>query len=135
MANIGAARAALFPRIALTASAGTASTELSGLFKSGSGNWSFGPGGTLPIFDGGVNRANVEIAEVNREIAVAQYEKAVQTAFREVRDALAEREMLNFSTTAILGAFGVSTLIGVVFGFMPARNAARLDPVEALARA
>ncbi|MDC8786813.1 efflux transporter outer membrane subunit [Roseateles koreensis] len=93
-ANIGAARAALFPRIALTASAGTASTELSGLFKSSNGNWSFGPGLSVPIFDGGGNRANVEIAEVNRDIAVAQYDKAVQTAFKEVRDALIERTML-----------------------------------------
>lgn len=90
-ANIGAARAALFPSISLTASAGSASRELSGLFDSGSGVWSFAPQIRLPIFDGGRNRANVRIAEANQQLALAQYEKTVQTAFREVADALAER--------------------------------------------
>lgn len=94
-ANIGAARAAFFPRISLTASAGTASTELSGLFKSGSGAWSFAPTIVLPIFDAGRNKANLDVAKVNREIAVAQYEKSVQTAFREVADALAGRATLD----------------------------------------
>ncbi len=90
-ANIGAARAALFPSISLTAAAGSASRELSGLFDSGSGVWSFAPQIRLPIFDGGRNRANVRIAEANQQLALAQYEKIVQTAFREVADALAER--------------------------------------------
>lgn len=90
-ANIGAARAALFPSISLTAAAGSASRELSGLFDSGSGTWSFAPQIRLPIFDGGRNRANVRIAEANQQLALAQYEKTVQTAFREVADALAER--------------------------------------------
>ena len=90
-ANIGAARAALFPSISLTASAGSASRELSGLFDSGSGTWSFAPQIRLPIFDGGRNRANVRIAEANQQLALAQYEKTVQIAFREVADALAER--------------------------------------------
>ncbi len=90
-ANIGAARAALFPSISLTAAAGSASRELSGLFDSGSGVWSFAPQIRLPIFDGGRNRANVRIAEANQQLALAQYEKTVQTAFREVADALAER--------------------------------------------
>ena len=90
-ANIGAARAALFPSISLTASAGSASRELSGLFDSGSGVWSFAPQIRLPIFDGGRNRANVRIAEANQQLALAQYEKTVQIAFREVADALAER--------------------------------------------
>ena len=94
-ANIGAARAAFFPRITLTASAGTASTELSGLFKSGSGAWSFAPSISLPIFDAGRNQANLDVAKVNRDIAVAQYERAVQTAFREVADALAGRATLD----------------------------------------
>ena len=93
-ANIGAARAAFFPRIALTANAGTASTALSGLFKGGS----FAVTGTAsllqPIFDAGRNRANLDVARVNRELAVAQYEQAVQTAFREVADALAGRATL-----------------------------------------
>jgi len=93
-ANIGAARAAFFPRITLTALGGTASTELSGLFKSGS----FAVTGTAqllqPIFDAGRNRANLEVATASRDIAVAQYEKSIQTAFREVADALAGRATL-----------------------------------------
>ena len=92
-ANIGAARAAFFPRISLTANAGTASTELSGLFKSGSFALT---GATLlqPIFEAGRNQANLDVAKANREIAVAQYERAIQTAFREVADALAGRATL-----------------------------------------
>ncbi len=87
-ANIGAARAAFFPRIALTAQAGTVSSELSGLFKSGSWGFSLAPSAMLPIFDAGRNNANLDAAQVGRRIAVAQYEKAIQTAFREVSDAL-----------------------------------------------
>ncbi|MCW5652618.1 efflux transporter outer membrane subunit [Hydrogenophaga sp.] len=88
-ANIGAARAAFFPRISLTASVGTASSELSGLFKDGSWGFTLAPQALLPIFDAGRNRANLDAAEVGRDIAVAQYEKTIQTAFREVADALA----------------------------------------------
>lgn len=90
-ANIGAARAALFPTISLTTSAGTASTALSGLFDGGNGSWSFAPLIKLPIFDGGRNQANVRVAEANQQLALAQYEKTVQIAFREVADALADR--------------------------------------------
>ena len=90
-ADIGVARAALFPRITLTAALGSASAELGGLFKAGSGSWSFGPALSLPIFDGGAGRATVRAAELGREIALAQYDKAVQSAFREVADALAAR--------------------------------------------
>lgn len=90
-ANIGAARAAFYPRISLTASAGSSSTDLSGLFQGGSGTWSFLPQVSLPIFDGGANRANLDVAKINRDINVAQYEKSIQTAFREVSDALAQR--------------------------------------------
>jgi multidrug efflux system outer membrane protein len=88
-ANIGAARAAYFPRIALTASAGSASSALSGLFKSGSYGWTFAPQITMPIFDFGRTRGGVEAARAQRDIAVAQYERAIQTAFREVADTLA----------------------------------------------
>ncbi|WP_439519394.1 efflux transporter outer membrane subunit [Hydrogenophaga sp.] len=88
-ANIGAARAAFFPRISLTASAGTASSDLSGLFKNGSWGFTIAPQALLPIFDAGRNRANLDSAWAGRDIAVAQYEKAIQTAFREVADALA----------------------------------------------
>jgi outer membrane protein, multidrug efflux system len=90
-ANIGAARAAFFPRITLTGSVGTASAELSGLFKSGSFAWTIAPQALLTIFDAGRNRANLDVAKVNRDIALAQYERAIQTAFREVSDALAGR--------------------------------------------
>jgi outer membrane protein, multidrug efflux system len=93
-ANIGAARAAFFPRITLTAQAGTVSNELSGLFKDGSWGFSVAPQLLLPIFDAGRNRAGLESARAGRDIAVAQYEKSIQTAFREVADALAGRATL-----------------------------------------
>ena len=93
-ANIGAARAAFFPRIALTGSLGTASAELGGLFEAGSRAWVFAPQLTLPLFDAGRNRANLDLAEARRDIAVANYEKTVQTAFREVLDALSGLEWL-----------------------------------------
>jgi multidrug efflux system outer membrane protein len=89
-ANIGAARAAFFPRISLTTTLGTASSELSGLFKSGSGAWSFVPQILMPIFDARTWLA-LKAVKVEREIALVQYEKAIQTAFREVADALAEQ--------------------------------------------
>ena len=101
-ANIGAARANFFPRITLTASAGTASTELNGLFKSGSSAWTFAPQIVLPIFDAGRNKANLDVSKVNRDIAVAQYEKAIQSAFREVQDALAGRATLGEQARAQL---------------------------------
>jgi multidrug efflux system outer membrane protein len=89
-ANIGAARAAFFPRISLTAAVGTASGELSGLFGSGSGTWTFSPEAVLPIFDARIWPA-LAVSKADREIAVTQYERAIQTAFREVADALAVR--------------------------------------------
>jgi multidrug efflux system outer membrane protein len=88
-ANIGAARAAFFPTITLTAGAGVASSDLSELFSSG--GWTFAPRITVPIFDAGRNQANLESSEAGREIAVAIYQKAIQSAFREVADALAGR--------------------------------------------
>ncbi len=93
-ANIGSARAAFFPRISLTATAGSASSHLSGLFKGGSYGWTLAPQLLLPIFDAGRNQAGLESANAGRDIAVAQYEKAIQTAFREVADALAGRATL-----------------------------------------
>lgn len=87
-ANIGAARASLFPRISLTTSVGTASAELSGLFHSGSGTWLFAPQISVPIFDSRLWAA-YDVTKVEREISLAQYEKAIQTAFREVADSLA----------------------------------------------
>jgi multidrug efflux system outer membrane protein len=87
-ANIGAARATFFPRIALTTSVGTASADLSGLFKSGSGVWTFAPSIVMPIFDARTWFA-YDVTKIEKEISVAQYENAIQTAFREVADALA----------------------------------------------
>jgi multidrug efflux system outer membrane protein len=87
-ADIGAARAAFFPRISLTTAVGTASDELSGLFNSGSGAWNYGAAAALPIFDARI-WSGLKATKVQREIAVAQYERAIQGAFREVADALA----------------------------------------------
>lgn len=93
-ANIGAARAALFPRISLSTSIGTASADLSGLFKAGSDVWTFAPQIVMPIFDPRLWYA-YDVTKLEKEISVAQYEKSVQTAFREVADALAEKGMVS----------------------------------------
>jgi multidrug efflux system outer membrane protein len=90
-ANVGAARAAFFPRISLTGSLGTASTTLAGLFSAGAGAWSFIPALVAPVFNGGANQANLDIAMLQKDIGIAQYEKAIQNAFREVSDGLAAR--------------------------------------------
>lgn len=99
-ANIGAARAAFFPRITLTTSVGLGSRELDDLFRGSARTWSFAPRIAVPIFDGGANRAGLKVAEADRDIAVARYEKAVQSAFREVADALALRGMLGEQLSA-----------------------------------
>ncbi len=93
-ASIGAARAAFFPSISLTAAAGTASSTLDGLFGGGSGTWNFIPLIRIPIFEAGRLQASLDVAEVQRDINVAFYEKTIQTAFREVADALADRATL-----------------------------------------
>ncbi|WP_233803161.1 efflux transporter outer membrane subunit [Paraburkholderia sp. HP33-1] len=90
-ANIGAARAAFFPKVTLTGSVGTLSPTLGGLFKPGSAAWSFAPSITLPIFEGGQNIANLNLANIEKNVQIATYEKAIQTAFREVADGLAAR--------------------------------------------
>jgi len=90
-ANIGAAKARIFPTISLTGSAGYASADLKDLFKSGGFSWSVGPSIDLPIFDWGTRKANIKISETEQKIAVSDYEKAIQSAFREVNDALAAR--------------------------------------------
>ena len=94
-ANIGAARAAFFPRISLTALLGTSSTALSGLFSAGSLAWSYSPQLSLPIFDAGRNRGNLDLATVRKNLAVVDYEKSIQTAFREVADTLVARATLD----------------------------------------
>jgi len=94
-ANIGAARAAFFPRILLTASAGATSSELGDLFSGGTGVWSFAPSVSLPIFTGGRNLAQLKGAKVDRDIALNEYERAIQAAFRDVADALAVNATLD----------------------------------------
>ncbi|WP_017349260.1 efflux transporter outer membrane subunit [Pantoea sp. A4] len=91
-ANIGAARAAFFPNISLTASGGSTSSSLGHLLDGGTGAWSFVPTLSLPIFDGGVNSANLDIAHIEKRIEIADYEKTIQTAFKEVNDALAGQD-------------------------------------------
>jgi multidrug efflux system outer membrane protein len=93
--NIGAARAAFFPEISLTANIGSASEQLASLFKAGTGAWTFMPQATLPLFHGGQLRGNLAVAHVDQQIALAQYEKAIESGFREVADALALTATLN----------------------------------------
>ena len=94
-ADIGAARAQLFPSISLTGSAGTSSTSLSKLFANGTGSWAFAPQIDIPIFSGGRNRYGIQAVEVSKNIGIANYEKAIQTGFREVADSLASRSGLD----------------------------------------
>jgi len=108
-ADIGAARAAFFPRISLTGTYGSSSEQLSGLFQGGSRSWSFVPTLSLPIFDAGRNRANLDLAEVRRDSAVAEYEGSIQTAFREVADALAARDTLQREESARRALAATST--------------------------
>ncbi|HOL72741.1 MAG TPA: efflux transporter outer membrane subunit, partial [Bryobacteraceae bacterium] len=93
-ANIGAARAAFFPRIALTTGAGFVSSDLADLFRIGTRTWNFAPNLLAPIFDAGSRKASLKVAQVERDLAVAEYEKAIQTAFREVSDSLTLRTKL-----------------------------------------
>jgi outer membrane protein, multidrug efflux system len=99
-ANIGAARAAFFPSITLTGSGGLISTSLSTLFQGAAATWTFAPALTQPIFDAGLNRANLALAKAQRDLAIDTYEKAVQTAFREVADALAQRGTIDAELAA-----------------------------------
>lgn len=99
-ANIGAARAAFFPRIGLSASFGTASAKLTDLFQPGSAAWNFVPQISVPLFDAGKNLANLDASKADRDIAVANYEKSIQTAFREVADTLASQGTLGEQLTA-----------------------------------
>ena len=99
-ADIGAARAALFPSITLTTEAGTSGASLDAMFRSGTRAWLIYPQINFPLFDWGARRANLEVSKTQREILVAQYEKAIQTAFKEVRDALVQRETLCQQETA-----------------------------------
>jgi multidrug efflux system outer membrane protein len=99
-ANIGAARAAFFPRVLLTGSAGFSSTELASLFTPNAQTWAFVPQITVPIFENAYNQANLDLAHVEKRIEIANYEKTIQTAFREVSDALAGRQTFDIETDA-----------------------------------
>jgi multidrug efflux system outer membrane protein len=99
-ANIGAARAAFFPRLSLTATLGTISPALGGLFGSGTGTYNVAPSVALPIFDAGRNKGNLDYAKASQQAAVATYEKTIQTAFREVADALAQRGTIDEQVSA-----------------------------------
>jgi multidrug efflux system outer membrane protein len=109
-AEIGAARAAFLPAISLTGNFGTESTQLSGLFKGGSRAWTFSPQISVPIFAGGANVANLEATKLSRDTAVAQYEKAIQTGFREVADALTARGTLDEQLAAQQALVTASTV-------------------------
>ncbi|AYC32769.1 AdeC/AdeK/OprM family multidrug efflux complex outer membrane factor [Pseudomonas cavernae] len=108
-ANIGAARAAFFPSISLTANAGTLSPDLAGMFDGGSGTWLFSPQISVPIFTAGALQANLDFAEVQKNIQVAQYEKAIQTAFQEVADGLTARATYREQLQAQRDLVGAST--------------------------
>ena len=99
-ANIGAARAAFFPRISLTAALGTISSGLTGLFGAGTGTYNVAPSVALPLFDAGRNKGNLDYAKASQQAAVATYEKTIQTAFREVADALAQRGTIDEQVSA-----------------------------------
>ncbi|WP_416191200.1 efflux transporter outer membrane subunit [Neisseria sp. CCUG12390] len=101
-ANIGAARAAFYPRISLTGSLGTGSTELDGLFKGPNRMWSFGPTISIPIFNWGTNKANLDVAKLRQQAQVAAYENAVQSAFQDVSNALVAREQLDQRYAALV---------------------------------
>lgn len=108
-ANIGAARAAFFPRIALTGSFGSSSLELNDLFSPGQLAWSFMPQITLPIFDGGRNRANLDVAQLRKDIAIADYERSIQEAFRDASDALVAVDTMRREESALLALVRTST--------------------------
>jgi outer membrane protein, multidrug efflux system len=99
-ANIGAARAAFFPKVSISTNIGTTSNQLTNLFAPGSAAWLFAPQITIPIFDTGRNIANLKVSEADRDIALAQYEKAIQNAFREVSDAMVQRDNIGEQKSA-----------------------------------
>ncbi len=109
-ANIGAARAAFFPSITLSTGAGIASPRLSNLFSSGSGAWLFTPQLNLPLFDGGRNQANLDLATARQQTAVAQYEKTVQDAFREITDLLSQRQQVLANATTQIDLAALTAL-------------------------
>jgi len=131
-ANIGAARAAFFPRITLTGSVGTASNSLSGLFDGTNRAWSFQPALVMPLFDAGRTSSGVDLAEARKNIAVAQYEKTIQQAFREVADLLSASDKLNEQLTAqSANAAAQKELLRMVEARYQAGIASQLDVLDA----
>jgi multidrug efflux system outer membrane protein len=124
-ANIGAARAAFFPQISLTALAGTLSSSLSGLFDRGNYTWQVAPTASQTIFDFGRNAANLRYAKASRDAALATYEKAIQTAFREVADALAERGTIDEQIRARAAR---AEAAGTAYRLSDARYKSGVDP-------
>ena len=133
-ANIGAARAAFFPSVSLTTNYGTASAQLSGLFKNGSSAWTFAPEISLPIFTGGSNAAGLDLAKIQKNSHIAQYEKTIQAAFREVDDAYAARatidEQLASQRALVVASRDAYQLTGMRFrsgvdSFLPVLDAQR----------
>jgi outer membrane protein, multidrug efflux system len=135
-ANIGVARAAFFPRLSLTGSAGQAGSRLSELFQAGNFAWSLSASALAAIFDSGRNQANLNVAKVNRDIAVAQYEKAVQSAFRETADALAGlsswREQLDAQRQQLDAAREIARLTELRYTNGAANVLERLDAERSL---
>jgi len=135
-ANIGVARAAFFPRLALTGSAGQAGSRLSDLFQAGNFAWSLSASALATVFDSGRNQANLDVARVNRDIAVAQYEKAVQSAFRETADALAGlsswREQLDAQREQLDAAREIARLTELRYSNGAASELDRLDAQRSL---
>jgi len=123
-ANIGAARAAYLPRISLTGALGLLSTSLSDLFTGGAGTYSFTPQVTAPIFTGGARKATTDAARLSRDAAIAQYEKAIQVAFREASDALSLRKTL---TTQRGAAESLVSALGETYRLSDARYKAGID--------
>ncbi len=123
-ANIGAARAAYFPKISLTTAIGLLSPDLSGLFRESPGTWNLAPQAAVPIFTGGALKANVDAARFQREAAIAQYQKAIQTAFREASDALSQRNTLAAERD---GEEALVKALGRAYGLSEARYKAGID--------
>jgi multidrug efflux system outer membrane protein len=124
-AEIGAARAALFPRITLTGVLGLASNALTGLFSGGGFNWSAGAGIGYPIFRAGAGKAGVQLSQAQRDAALATYEKAIQTAFREVADALARRGTIGEQLRA---AVAQADAAADTYALVDARYRGGIDP-------
>jgi len=135
-ANIGAARAAMFPRITLTASAGQASSQFSGLFQGGNFAWTLGAQALMTLFDAGRNQANVNASKVGRDIAVAQYERAVQAAFKDTADALnglaTWRDQRQAQADQLASAREIARLTELRYGAGAASELERLDAQRSL---